>query len=186
MFEKIKYKILHHSIEQFIEKKNGCKLPDFDRLTSAIIIIEDLDKKTVRAIEERMKAVFGITRSRFIIISEKAADDMLQSDQYCEVTTQDFGFMKVLTTEKQEEIHNLPMTHLLINMAKQHPDISDFMATLPQSSFRVSFRKGDHNGIYDLIIDSGTESDPVKEVQILYDYLIALTGRSGQHIDIWK
>lgn len=176
MFEKLKYKILNRTIDQFIAEKKGCRMPDFDRLNSVIIITEDLDKQDLRAIEERVKQVFGITRVRFIIISEKAIDDMLRSDQYCEVTTQDFGFMKVLTAEKQEEIRKLPMTHLLINMAKKHTDIGDYMATLPNASFRVSFQKSDHFGIYDLIIDSGKESNPVNDVKTLYDYLQALTG----------
>ena len=176
MFEKLKYKILNRTIDQFIADKKGCRMPDFDRLNSVIIITEDLDKQDLRAIEERVRQVFGITRVRFIIISEKAIDDMLRSDQYCEVTTQDFGFMKVLTAEKQEEIRKLPMTHLLINMAKKHTDIGDYMATLPNASFRVSFQKSDHFGIYDLIIDTGKESDPVKDVKVLYDYLQALAG----------
>jgi len=176
MFEKLKYRILNRSIDQFIADKKGARLPDFDRLNSVIIIIEDLDKQTVRAIEDRVKTVFGITRTRFIIISEKASDDMLRSDQYCEVTTQDFGFMKVLTAEKQEEIRKLPMTHLLINMAKKHSDISDYMATLPNASFRVSFQKSDHYNIYDLIVDTGEESDPTNDVKVLYDYLVALSG----------
>lgn len=176
MFEKLKYKILNRSIDQFIAEKKGCKMPDFERMNSVILIIEDLDKQNVRAIEERIKTIFGIARTRFIIISEKASDDMLRSDQYCEVTTQDFGFMKVLTAEKQEEIRKLPMTHLLINMAKKHTDISDYMATLPNASFRVSFLKSDHYGIYDLIIDTGNESNPASEIKVLYDYLQALSG----------
>lgn len=176
MFEKLKYKILNRSIDQFIADKKGCRMPEFERLNSIILIIEDLDKQNVRAIEERIKSVFGITRSRFIIITEKASDDMLRSDQYCEVTTQDFGFMKVLTAEKQEEIKKLPMTHLLVNMAKKHADIGDYMATLPNASFRVSFQKSDHYGIYDLIIDSGKDSDPVNDIKVLYDYLQALSG----------
>lgn len=180
MFEKLKYKLLNRSIDQFIAEKKGSRLPDFDRLNSMIIIIEDLDKQTVRAIEDRIKTVFGITRSRFIIICEKALDDMLRSDQYCEVTTQDFGFMKVLTAEKQEEIRKLPMTHLLINMAKKHSDISDFLSTLPNASFRVSFQKSDHYGIYDLIIDTGKESNPTNDIKVLYDYLQALSGNPSE------
>lgn len=176
MFDKIKYRILSRAIEQFIAEKPEGKLPDFERLSSIIVIIEDLDKQTVRAIEDEIKHVFGITRCRFIIITEKASNDMLLSDQYCEVTTQDVGFMKVLTAEKQEEISKLPMTHLLINMAKKHADISDYMAILPKASFRVSFLKSRHYGIYDLIIDSGENSNPMDDIKTLYGYLRALTG----------
>lgn len=178
MFEKLRYRILNRSINQFIEEKNGCRMPDLEKLNSVIVILEDLDKQMVRAIEERIKNLFGIGRIRFIIITEKASDDVLLSDQYCEVTTKDFGFMKVLKAEKQEEVRKLPMTHLIVNMAKNHIDISDYLATLPHANFRVSMSKSDHYGIYDLIIDSGKNDDPVKDINSLYNYLQALTGNS--------
>ncbi len=178
MFEKLRYRILNRSINQFIEEKNGCRMPDLEKLNSVIVILEDLDKQMVRAIEERIKNLFGIGRIRFIIITEKASDDVLLSDQYCEVTTKDFGFMKVLKAEKQEEVRKLPMTHLIVNMAKNHIDISDYLATLPHANFRVSMSKSEHYGIYDLIIDSGKNEDPVKDINALYNYLQALTGNS--------
>ncbi len=151
-------------------------MPDLEKLSSVIVILEDVDKEMVRPIEERIKTRFGITRSRFIIITEKASNNVLLSDEYCEVTTKDFGFMKVLKAEKQEEVRKLPMTHLIVNMAKNHIDISDYLATLPHASFRVSMTKSDHYGIYDLIIDSGSESNPVRDIDALYNYLKALTG----------
>lgn len=178
MFEKLRYRILNRSINQFLAEKNGCRMPDLGKLNSTIIILEDLDKETVRAIEERVKTLFGISKIRFIIISEKASTDVLFSDQYCEVTTKDFGFMKVLKADKQEEIRKLPMTHLIVNMAKKHINIGDYLATLPHASFRVSMTKSNHYGIYDLIIDSGSNSNPVKDVESLYNYLHALTGNS--------
>lgn len=177
MFEKLRYRILRRSIKQFIAEKKGCRMPDLEKLGSAIIVLEDLDKETVRSIEERVKELFGISKIRFIIITEKASNNVLLSDQYCEVTTKDFGFMKVLKKEKQEEIHKLPMTHLIVNMAKSHLAIGDYLATLPNASFRVSMTKSDYYGIYDLIIDSGNNSNPVKDVEALYRYLKALTGK---------
>lgn len=176
MFEKLRYRILNRSINQFIAEKNGCRMPDLEKLSSVIVILEDVDKEMVRPIEERIKTRFGITRARFIIITEKASNNVLLSDEYCEVTTKDFGFMKVLKAEKQEEIRKLPMTHLIVNMAKNHIDISDYLATLPHASFRVSMTKSDHYGIYDLIIDSGSDSNPVRDIDALYNYLKALTG----------
>lgn len=177
MFDKLRYRILHRSINQFIAEKNGCRMPDLEKLSSAIIILEDLDKQTVRAVEERIKALFGIGRIRFIIITEKASDDVLLSDQYCEVTTKDFGFMKVLKADKQEEIRKLPMTNMLINMAKKYIDISDFLATLPLAHFRVSFTKSSHYGIYDLILSNEGNSNLNKDIEALYNYLQALTGK---------
>ena len=177
MLEKLRYRILSRAIKQFIAEKNGCKMPDFERLSSIIVILEDLDKERVRVIEDRFKSVFGINRVRLVIISDKASNDILLSDQYCEVTTKDFGFMKVLKAEKQEEIRKLPMTHLLINLARKHVDISDYLATLPNASFRVSFTKSRYCGIYDLILSNDSNSDPVKDIDALYKYLQALTGK---------
>lgn len=176
MFDRLRYRMINRAIGQFIAGKNSGRLPDFNKLTSIILIIEELDKEEVHAIEEHVKKVFGVTKTRFIIISEKASNDMLFSDQYCEVTTKDFGFMKVLKAEKQEELRKLPMTHLLVNLSRQHPDISDYLATLPNASFRVSFTKSRHFGIYDLIIDNGSESKPINDIDALNKYLKALTG----------
>lgn len=179
MFDKLKYRILNRSIKQFLAEKKSGKLPDFERLSSMILIIEDLDKQNIKLIEDCVKSVFGITRTRFIIIiSEKASEDMLLSDQYCEVTTQDFGFMNILTSEKQDEVRKLPMTSLLVNMADKHIDISDYLATLPNSSFRVSFKKSNHYPIYDLIIENGSTPNPQSNIKVLYDYLQALSGNN--------
>lgn len=177
LIDKLRYRILNRSIKQFIDEKNGCRMPDLEKLSSAIIILDDMDKEEVRVIEERIKALFGITRSRFIIITEKASNNVLLSDQYCEVTTKDFGFMKVLKSEKQEEVRKLPMTHLLINMSKKHADIADYLATLPHASFRISTTKDEHFNIYDLIIDSGDNANPINDIQSIYVYLKALSGK---------
>ena len=177
VLDKLRYRILNRSIKQFIAEKNGCRMPDTDKLTSMIIILDDMDKQAVRALEDRIKALFGIGRTRFIIITEKASNNVLLSDEYCEVTTKDFGFMKVLKAEKQEEVRKLPMTHLLVNMSKKHVDIADYLAILPHASFRISTTKNDHFQIYDLIIDSGDNPDPIKDVQAIHAYLKALTGK---------
>lgn len=177
LIDKLRYRILNRTIKQFVAEKNGCRMPDLEKLSSVIVILDDLDKQTVRVIEDQIKTLFGIGRSRFIIITEKASNDVLLSDQYCEVTTKDFGFMKVLKAEKQEEVRKLPMTHLLVNLSKKHIDIADYLATLPHANFRISFTKNDHYPLYDLIIDSGENTDPVKDIEALYKYLRALTGK---------
>lgn len=177
VIDKLRYRILNRSVQQFISEKNGCRMPDLDKLSSMIVILDDLDKEQVRVIEDRIKTLFGIGRIRFVIITEKASNNVLLSDEYCEVTTKDFGFMKVLKAEKQEEVRKLPMTHLLVNMSKKHIDIADYLAILPHANFRISTTKSDHYQLYDLIIDSGDNTDPIKDIQALYVYLKALTGK---------
>jgi len=177
IIDKLRYRILNRSVKQFIAEKNGCRMPDIEKLSSMIVILDDMDKENVRDIEERIKALMGITRSCFIIITEKASNNVLLSDQYCEVTTKDFGFMKVLKAEKQEEVRKLPMTNLLVNLSKKHTEIGDYLATLPHANFRISFTKNDHYPMYDLIIDSGENDDPIKDLEAMNNYLRALTGQ---------
>ena len=55
-------------------------------------------------------------------------------------------------------------------------NIGDYLATLPNASFRISFTKNDHYQLYDLIIDSGDNTDPVKDIEALHKYLRALAG----------
>lgn len=177
LIDKLRYRILNKAISQFIAEKEGCRMPDIEKLSSVIIILDDIDKQAIRALEVHIKQLMGISLTRFVIITEKASDDVLLSDQYCEVTTKDFGFMKVLKAEKQEEVRKLPMTHLLVNMSKQHIDIGDYLATLPHASFRVSLTKSSHYALYDLIIDSGDNTDPLKDIASLSIYLKALAGK---------
>ena len=176
IIDKLRYRILNRSICQFIAEKNGCRMPDIAKLASMIVILDDMDKESVRIIEDRIKSLFNITWPRFIIITEKASEDVLLSDHYCEVTTKDFGFMKVLKAEKQEELRKLPMSHLIVNMSKKHISIADYITTLPHASFRISFSKSDYYQLYDLIIDSGDNATPINDVQAMYVYLKALTG----------
>lgn len=179
IIDKLKYRILNRTIRQFIAEKNGCRMPDIAKLSSMIIILDDMDKEMVRVIQDRIKTLFGITMTRFVIITDKASDNVLLSDHYCEVTTKDFGFMKVLKAEKQEELRKLPMSHLIVNMSKKHIGIADYIAILPHANFRISFNKSDYYQLYDLIIDSGDNTDPINDVQALYVYLKALTGGGG-------
>ena len=93
-----------------------------------------------------------------------------------EITPKDFGVFSVLKKEKQEYVRRLPATFLLVNMASEHLDISDYLSTLPRANFRVCFHESPHVGIYDLVIDNSKNASRVNDVQVLYQYLNALTG----------
>ena len=109
------------------------------------------------------------------------SDNILQSDLYNEITPKDFGFMNVLRPEKHEYIRKLPFSNMIVNMAMKHPDISDYICTLPKSDFRVCFQQGEHIQIYDLVIENSKEADPVSNIHVLRNYLEALYGPQTQN-----
>ncbi|MGP1446145.1 MAG: DUF6913 domain-containing protein [Candidatus Limimorpha sp.] len=176
MLDKIRNRILKRSIEKFIKGKAVAKLPDLQRISSVIIILEESEKQLIRSIESNMKQLFGIAYCRFVVLSNQISDTVLQSDLHYEITPKDFGVFSVLKKEKQEYVRRLPATFLLVNMASEHLDISDYLSTLPRANFRVCFHESPHVGIYDLVIDNSKNASRVNDVQVLYQYLNALTG----------
>ena len=57
MLDKIRNRILKRSIEKFIKGKAVAKLPDLQRISSVIIILEESEKQLIRSIEKQHEAV---------------------------------------------------------------------------------------------------------------------------------
>lgn len=176
LIDRIKNRALRKAIGRFINDKEPIKMPNVQKINSAIIIVDEHDKENVRSIESSMKSLFGTSRCGFVILCNQMSDTILQSDLYTEVTPKDFGFMSVLKPEKQQEIHNLPLCNVIINMASKHPDVSDYICTLPKTDFRISFFRSDHMKIYDLVIENSKSADSVSNIHVMHNYLKALTG----------
>ena len=176
LIDRIKNRALRKALGQFIETKDPARLPNAKKINSAIIILEEHDKENVRGIESCMKSLFGTARCGFVILCNQMSDTILQSDLYTEVTPKDFGFMSVLKPEKYQEIHKLPTSNVIINMASDHPDISDYICILPRTDFRISFFRSEFLKVYDLVIENSKNADAVSNIQVLHNYLEALVG----------
>lgn len=176
LINKIRYRALHKTLERFSEIKDPVKLPNILKVNSVIIILEENDKTTLKNIESTVKSLFSSSRCGFIVLCEQMSDNMLQSDLYTEITPKDFGFMSVLKPEKHDYLKKLPSSNIIVNMATNLTDISDYLCILPKTDFRVSFRQSEHIKIYDLVIENTKNTDPVSNIQVLYNYLMALAG----------
>mgnify|MGYP004449451235 FL=1 len=176
IINKIRYKALHRALDRFLETKEPIKMPNLQRVNSITIILEEKDKAVLKNIESAAKSLFKTGRCGFLILSDQMAENMLQSDLYTEVTPKDFGFMSVLKPEKYNEVHKLPFSNMIINMATKRLDMSDYLCTLPKADFRISFRQSEHIKIYDLVIENGKNADLVSNIHVLYNYLVALIG----------
>ncbi len=178
LFNKIRNRALNRALEQFIADKPPIKLPNLQRINSILIILEDNEKGMIRGIESSVKSLFGTSRCGFVILSSEMSENMLQSDLYNEITPKDFGFMSVLKPERHEYVRKLPTTNMIINMARRNSEVSDYICTLPRTDFRISFHKSEHIAIYDLVIETPAENaDPVYNIHVLHDYLVALIGK---------
>ena len=179
-FTYIRNRALKRAFQQYLDEKVVVKLPNIQKVNSIVIILEEGDKGIVKNIESSAKSLFGTFRCGFVILCNQMSDTILQSDLYTEITPKDFGFMSVLKPEKHEYLKKLPFCNMIITMAGKHPDISDYICTLPKADFRVSFVKSDHQEIYDLLIENSRATDPVSNIHVLYNYLKALVGPQPQ------
>ena len=175
-FTYIRNRALNRALEQYLAERTPTKLPNSQRINSILVILEEGHKSMVKNIESSTKSLFGSSRCGFVILSNQMSDTILQSDMYNEITPKDFGFMNVLKPDKYEYIRKLPFSNMIINMASKHPDISDYICTLPKADFRVSFHPSDHIQIYDLVIENSPNADPVSNIHVLHNYLDALLG----------
>ena len=177
----LRNRALKKALEQFLAEKPMVKMPNLQRLTSILIILDEGDKSIVKNIESSAKSLFGASRCGFVILCNQMSDTILQSDLYTEITPKDFGFMSVLKPDKHEFIKKLPFSAILINMAGKNADVSDYLCTLPKTDFRICFHESKHQSIYDLIIENPRATDPVSNIHVLHNYLKALSGPIAQN-----
>ena len=172
----LRNRALRRALEQFLAEKPTAKMPNLQRVTSILIILDEGDKSIVKNIESSAKSLFGASRCGFVILCNQMSETILQSDLYTEITPKDFGFMSVLKPDKHEFIKKLPFSTMLINMAAKNAEISDYLCTLPKSDFRISFQQSKNVAIYDLVIENPRNTDPVSNIHVLHNYLKALMG----------
>ena len=177
----LRNRALNKALEQFLAEKPMVKMPNLQRVSSILIILDEGDKSIVKNIESSAKSLFGASRCGFIILCNQMSDTILQSDLYTEITPKDFGFMSVLKPDKHEFIKKLPFSSILINMAGKNADVSDYLCTLPKTDFRICFHASKNQPIYDLIIENPRATDPVSNIHVLHNYLKALTGPTAQN-----
>lgn len=172
----LRNRALNRAMEHFLAEKPMAKMPNLQRISSILMVLDESDKSIVKNIENSTKNLFGTSRCGFIILCNQMSDNILQSDLYTEITPKDFGFLSVLKSEKNEFIRKLPTSNIIINMAAKNSDISDYLCTLPKSDFRVGFQQSKYQRIYDLLIENPKATDPVSNIFVLHNYLKALAG----------
>ena len=173
---KIRHRALRRALGQFTEEKPLVRLPNAQKINSMLIILDERDKSIVKNIESSAKALFDAGRCGFVILCNQMSDTILQSDLYTEITPKDFGFMSVLKPDKHEYIKKWPFSNMIVNMAGNDTDISDYLCILPKADFRISFQQSEFIKIYDLVIENPRATDPVSNLHVLHNYLKALSG----------
>lgn len=154
IIDKIRYRALHKALERFTEIKDPVKLPNMLKVNSVIIILEERDKTTLKNIENTVKKPFRFKPLwvyRFVRtnVGQHVAERFIHRNH-----AKDFGFMSVLKPEKHEYLKKLPSSNIIVNIATNLTDISDYLCILPKTDFRVSFRQSEHIKIYDLVIEN--------------------------------
>ncbi len=168
--------LVKKEFERFIAKRKPAVMPRLDKPIAITFILEDTDKQTISDIRAISRNIFGHVQNKFIIINKMQTDTCLQTDSFLEVTPKDFNFLKLPKSETRDNLDKITASHVLVNMARNNPDVSDYLSILVKALFRCCFESGSNDNIYDLLINTAQNSSPITNTKILHDYLEALTG----------
>lgn len=179
MFNRLKQRFRLRAVNQFAENKTESVIPDPKTLSSVVVVLDNTNKNQLKSFETKLKSYFGAATISFVIISSAPLKDVLESDKYCEVLTKDFDISGLLKEEKKDYLTKLPKTNMLLNLAVGIHGISDYISTLVNSDFRISFVKSKEM-IYDLVISNYEKANKLEMLEMMHDYLLALTGNKQE------
>lgn len=169
-------RIMRREFDRFVTKRKPTVMPRLDRPIALTFILEDITKQTISDIKNIARDVFGQVHCRFVIITEEMSDSILQSDSYCEITSKDFNFLHLIKSKAKDDLDKVAASHILINMARKSPELSDYLSIMIKAQFRCCFQSGSNDRLYDLFINTPQNSSPVTNTKILHDYLEAISG----------
>jgi len=169
-------RILRREFDRFVAKRRPTIMPRLDRPIALTFILEDISKQTISDIKSIARNVFGQVHCRFVILTDEMSDSILQSDSYCEITPKNFNFLHLIKAEAKDDLDKIATSHVLINMARKNPELSDYISIMVKAQFRCCFQSGSNDRLYDLFINTPQNSSPVTNTKILHDYLEAISG----------
>lgn len=167
------------NIRKNLQKKRVMQFPDLDKFPIISLLVSENQKKNIKEIELFLKNSYNPKRLRFIIMSEVAPDNMLQSDYMICITKEDFNRFGFLKKEK-EELLRASHDDIFINLLDSDEELlNDYIVSFIKSSFKIGHAKANMD-MYDLILDFGIEKGDVQRLKILYKYLMMLSGNKNE------
>ena len=162
-----------------MQAKRLMQFPDINKYPIVSVLIDDSQKKDIKAIESFLKTSFVPKRLRFIVLSDALPDNILQSDFMVFVSKSDFGKLGILKKEKENVLRTFS-DDIFINLSDNNEDmLNDYIVSYVNSSFKIGHPKL-NMGMHDLVIDYGIEKNDVERLRILHKYILMLSGNKNE------
>ena len=166
-------------IRRNMQAKRLMQFPDINKYPIVSVLIDDSQKKDIKAIESFLKTSFVPKRLRFIVLSDALPDNILQSDFMVFVSKSDFGKLGILKKEKENVLRTFS-DDIFINLSDNNEDmLNDYIVSYVNSSFKIGHPKL-NMGMHDLVIDYGIEKNDVERLRILHKYILMLSGNKNE------
>ena len=153
------------------------RFPDLSKFPTITVLIDDNQKKDIKAMEHFLKESLNPQNVRFLVLTESVKDDFLQSEFMVFIEKNDFNKIGLLKKEKLDVI-GLLADDVLINLSDDNENLlNDYLVSCLKSSLKVGHSNVNIK-IHDLIIDYGIEKGDVQRLKILHRYLMMLSGKN--------
>lgn len=157
------------------QHKRLMQFPDINKFPIISILVDESHKKNIKEMESFLRMSFNPKRLRFIMLSETAPDNILQSDFMISIVKDDFNKLGVLKKEKEDVLRAFS-DDFFINLSDNNEDLfNDYIVSYINSSFKVGHPKVNMS-LHDLVIDYGIEKNDTERLKILYKYILMLSG----------
>lgn len=166
-------------IRRNLQNKRLMQFPDITKYPIITILVDESQKKDIKAMETFLKTSFVPKRLRFIVMADVLPDNILQSDFMVFVSKDDFDKLGILKKEKEDVLKAFP-DDMFINLSDNNEDmLNDYIISCIKSSFKIGHPRLNMS-MHDLVIDYGLEKNDVERLKILYKYLLMLSGNKNE------
>ncbi|MBR5146106.1 MAG: hypothetical protein IKW54_00570 [Bacteroidales bacterium] len=166
-------------IRRNLQNKRLMQFPDINKYPIISILVDENQKKDIKAMESFVKSSFNPKRLRFVVLSDVVPDNILQSDFMVFISKDDFDKLGRLKKEKEDALKAFS-DDIFINLSDNDEDMmNDYIISYINSSFKIGHSKVNMK-MHDLIMDYGIERSDVERLKILYKYILMLSGNKDE------
>ncbi len=173
-------------IERFFRKKAINKstankidraFPNLDKPLSIIILLNNNKAEEIKDIQYLVNRLFKINNLHFIQIDPQAKAPAVVSVLLDCLGKNDFNFFGLLNDAGRGKIDNL-RCDMFIDLSEMEKNdlLKEYVVSYIRSSFNITLADKEKPA-FDMVVDTNDETDTLKKLTFIHDYLLKLFGK---------
>lgn len=169
------------SVVSYLKKRKNASFPEFFSPISIVMFLDGSQEASTQELESFLGKSFQVKKHFFVInnVENNILTNYTAQNENVEcIGKKDLNFFGLLKKEKRDALQQLSFD-VMIDFSDTQLDTTfhDYLVTFINSDFNIAFNP-EGNRFYDLTIDSKDEKEPAKRLEILYKYLMMLSGKN--------